>query len=151
MAKAVLTQRQINKDPTIFWNAFIVVIGGGQDPSLTPLQRHCHLSFRYYGEVMNGGHFQFFENNGLAYAQEVLKSLHGLGLIEFANILDGGLKIASTRKWQVISSADDFVEGSAEGLFERQDDAFYALSPDLLEMLQAMALRQKEEFFTIVP
>lgn len=151
MAKAVLTRKQIAEDPNLFWNAFIDVVGGPDDEARTPLQQHCHLCFRYYNEVMNGGHFQLFENNGIDYAKEVLKSLHGLGLTEVAKILDGALDIAAARRWQEIESVESFVEQSAEGLFEQHDDAFYALSPDLFELLYAIGERQPDAFFTIVP
>ena len=151
MAKAVISQKQTEKDPTIFWNAFIDVVGGGEDPTRTPIQKHCHLCFRYYSEVMNGGHYQFFENNGIDYARDVLTSFHGLGLVPVAAILEEALKIAATRQWQVIASVEEFVEGALDEPFKFQDDAFYSVSPDLFEQTLEVAMRQKDEFFTIVP
>ncbi len=151
MAKVVLTRKQIEEDPNVFWNAFIDVVTDGDDETRTPLQRHCHLCFTYYGEVMNGGHFQFFENNGVEYARDVLHSLHGLGIVVVAEILEDALRVAAARQWQVIESVEEFVESSLEGLFERHDDDFYSLKPDLLVLLQDIGERQRDEFFTITP
>jgi hypothetical protein len=150
MAKIVLTQKQIDDDPNIFWNSLIDAIAFEQDETRPPLQQHCHLCFRYYSEIMNGGHFQFFENNGFQYGQDVLRSLHDLGLTEVASILNDALAVAAKRQWQVIETVEQFVEGSLEQSFEKQDDDFYALSPDLHQRLYDIAMRQKSEFITIV-
>lgn len=67
--------------------------------------------------------------------------------MHFANILEGALKLASTRQWQVIL----FIDKAAEEPFASQDKAFYESSPDLFELLLQTALRQKDEFFTVIP
>lgn len=150
MTKVVITQKQIDDDPNVFWNAFIDVVGGSDDADFTPLQRHCHLCFRYYNEIMNGGHLQFFENYGMTYADDVLRSLNGLGLTAFAPILVRAIDIATKQNY-VIRTVEEYVEVASRRLFDHEDEAFYSLSPDLLELLQDIGIRQKDEFFTIVP
>jgi Domain of unknown function (DUF4375) len=150
MTKAKLTQKQIDSDPNIVWNSFIDVIGGGDDPSRSPLQQHCHYCFRYYSEVQNGGHLQFFENNGLEYAKAVLESMNGLGLVVAAKILQNALSIASKYHWPQFAEVDEYVEFAQSGLFDRLDNEFSKLEPRLIHSLEQILMRQRDEFIEVM-
>jgi Domain of unknown function (DUF4375) len=150
MTKATLHQKDIESDPNIYWNAFIEVVGDDGTSCDTEVQLHAHYCFRYYNEVMNGGHFQFYENNGLDYAARVLRALEAFDLQDFHSILSAAKRKASSRDWGKIEDVEEFVRAAGEELFITEDDLFYELEPDLLQRLQDYALAHKDEFFQII-
>jgi len=52
------------REPHMVWNAFVDLIATEDYADLSPLQRKAHLVFWYESEVQNGGHGQYFENQG---------------------------------------------------------------------------------------
>ena len=151
MSKVKLTQKEVDADSNLIWNTFIDIIGGGEDPSRTPLQEHCHYCFRYDSEVLNGGHLQFFENNGINYAKRVLFALSGLGLIAPSRILSEALSLAEKHEWPRFENLEEYVEGAREKEFNGFDDAYYELKPSVSESLEQVLIRQQSEFVEIGP
>jgi Domain of unknown function (DUF4375) len=150
MTKAKLHKSDIEKDPNLFWNAFIDVVGGDEAEPRSEIQQWAHYCFRYDGEVMNGGHFQFFENNGLVYAMLVLSSLEKLELSQSYKILASAFSKAQNKKWGEIDDVEEYVEMAAAEPFKAEDELYHDLNPDLLHRLQSYAAEHKDEFFEIV-
>lgn len=125
-------------DPALVWNTFVkVCCWGGLDYS--PTQRIAHLAFIYDAEVQNGGHHQYFENQGMAYARETLLALDLLGSEAQHRILEDAI-----RKHEQINpeelrsdSLEDFVESAREGHFQVHDDSYDACKPELDAYLKA--------------
>jgi len=60
---------------------------------LTEPEFNVHLCLSYTGEVMNGGHVQFFMNRFGRYTVETVAALRAVGLLELAAILEGAASI----------------------------------------------------------
>jgi hypothetical protein len=151
LSKVTLTQKQVDEDPTLVWNTFIDIIASGADSSLTPFQHHCHFCFHYDSEVLNGGHLQFFENNGIEYAKCVLVSLGELGLVAASKILREALSVAVKHDWPRFRSLSQYVDGAREGEFDVLDNSYYELEPSVSHSLESILEHQQDEFIEIVP
>jgi len=84
-------------DPDLLWNTFVKLCFLGTE-DYTPTQRIAHLAYLCDAEVQNGGHFQYFENRGLASARETLLALGLLGAGAQKSILEG-----AARKYEEIN------------------------------------------------
>jgi len=76
---------------------------------LTEPEFNVHLCLSYTGEVMNGGHAQFFMNRFGRYTVETVAALRAVGLSELAAILEGAASIfddAATRQTLALNAAD---------------------------------------------
>jgi hypothetical protein len=122
----------------LVWNAFVDLLAMTRpDDDLEPRQLPAHLVFWYESEVQNGGHFQYFENRGLAQAEETIKSLRQLGAESQAAVLSRALESASRHRWGVISSAEEFAAEAIESELNAFDSEFHACAPPLEEILEA--------------
>jgi hypothetical protein len=66
--------------PFLVWNAFVDLLACEEYSALHPSQRPAHLAFWYESEVQNGGHDQYFGNQGTERVRETVAALRGLGL-----------------------------------------------------------------------
>jgi hypothetical protein len=124
-------------DPYLVWNTFVKLCFLGTE-DYTPAQRIAHLAFLYDAEVQNGGHYQYFENKGLAAARETMLALDRLGARSLMSILEGAV-----RKYEEINpeehkvgSPEEFIEGALEGHYEDFDAAYSRCTPTLEEFLK---------------
>lgn len=151
MVKAKLKKSELERDPHLMWNALIFdVCYGEEDEPRTDIQQSAYYCLCYDGEVQNGGHHQFFENNGLDYARKVMSSLERLGLIASLGILTRAYEKAIHLNWGKNETVEDFVEAALEGLFAREDDEHYSLNPQLLDSIQVFAATHQDDFFEIL-
>jgi hypothetical protein len=74
--------------PFLVWNAFIDLLACEEYAALDPFQRPAHLAFWYESEVQNGGHDQYFGNQGTERVGETVAALRGLGLADQAYLLE---------------------------------------------------------------
>ena len=74
--------------PELVWNAFVDLLAAEDYGDLAPAQRAAHLVFWYESEVQNGGHGQFFANQGRARIRETMAALRALGLGCHAQVLE---------------------------------------------------------------
>ena len=144
-----LSRKGVLDWPWLAWNSFIELIGDGRR-DLTETQWHAHYCLRYDGEVQNGGHFQFFENNGLDYANLVLDSFSSLGFAHQEFLLGNAIEVAAPMEWGTIKSVEEFVRQSLDGTFNEFDEKYYALSPSTLDLLQVHLDKSMHEYFEFV-
>ena len=109
--------------PFLIWNAFIDLVASEEYSALEPSQRPAHLAFWYESEVQNGGHDQYFGNQGTERVGETVAALRGLGLGDQAALLEQAY--AALEK-------PDYIQKVAEA-----DGAFDACKPSVVEALQA--------------
>jgi hypothetical protein len=102
---------------------------------LTPLQRIAHLVFWYESEVQNGGHGQYFENQGKAHVPDTIAALEQLGAGCQSKILK-----AAFQKYQ--QDPDDFSEAE-------YDVAFHACHPSLQFVLEECLRKYLDEFIEL--
>ncbi|MEQ1521905.1 MAG: DUF4375 domain-containing protein [Aestuariivirga sp.] len=148
--KVKISKREISADPYIIWNSFIELIGITRDRPLSPIQLNAHYCFRYESEVQNGGHLQFFENNGLDFALATHKALAELEFTGPESVLADALKIAFKMNWGHIETAEQFVAEALEGRFDKFDDDYYNLDPPTIKLLEQHLEQHQDEYIEIV-
>lgn len=135
MIKRKLTQEVVAREPWQVWNSFIDLLAMEDYKDLTPLQRIAHLVFWYESEVQNGGHGQYFDNQGTAHVSETIAALEQLG----AGCQGKILKDAFIRYQD---DPDDFSETDF-------DTAFHACQPSLQLVLEECLEKYVDEFIEI--
>ena len=115
-----LHRHLLAEEPHLRWNAFIDLLAVESYADLDPSQRPAHLVFWYESEVQNGGHGQYFENQGVGRIEEVLAALSQFGLSEHASVLR--------------SAVQAFRRGDAARL-SLADTEFHACSDSIVQVL----------------
>jgi hypothetical protein len=67
------------------------------------------LCERYDSEVLNGGHFQYFENWGLELIPDTIRSLKEIGAKQQAQIIEQAYMVAKAHSRGDIETAEEFV------------------------------------------
>ena len=136
--------RSATQEPHKVWNAFVDLIATEEFSQLSPLQRKAHLVFWYESEVQNGGHGQYFENQGAGHLGETIEALGDLGLQCQATVL---------RRAQdsLAAAADpaDWAKGLPGELLAQLDDAFHRCAPDVPSALENHLQAYKAEYIEI--
>lgn len=119
------------------------------EQSMQPYTRPQRLIFAvevYMAEVCNGGHEQFFFNSSGVAWQDALEGLKAIGALEAAEIFE---RVIRKLKSKIPDDADKrraMMEKLEEGLFEEEDDAFYAMETDLTELEQTYLCKHAADF-----
>ena len=98
---------------------------------LSPRQRVALLVQIYSGEVDNGGHLQYFHNQGVDQADDLLAALAEMGATAQREIFVKALAIARERPVELAESLEDYAERAYEREFYDLDRAYYACRPEL--------------------
>jgi hypothetical protein len=119
------------REPHIVWNAFVDLIATEDYADLSPVQRKAHLVFWYESEVQNGGHGQYFENQGVDRLRETVDALHELGLSCQARVLARAVAALS-----LAHRPADWADSLPEELVEELDAAFHSCRPEVITGLK---------------
>ena len=98
---------------------------------LSPPQRKGQLALFYSNEINNGGHLQYFHNQGLERADELAAALADMGAAEQLAIFQGALAHAREYPVEQAESLEEYSDWAHEQEFSTWDDAFYAVKPEL--------------------
>ena len=111
----------------------------------------------YFGEVLNGGHYQYFSNESGGLANFAPAALRRVGLDEFAPVVEAFIasfpnsrvpEDAEVRQQALDRIADEYDDKFFEGL-ESQFDKLYSGSDDLYrEKLFAYIVDHEKQFVT---
>lgn len=148
--KVKISKKEISADPYIIWNSFIDSIASIENRELSLIQLNAHYCFSYESEVQNGGHLQFFENNGLDFAVATHKALVELGFTGPQSVLADALKLARKMNWGHIETAEQFVAEALEGRFDKFDNDYYNLDPPTIKLLEQHLKEHQDEYIEIV-
>jgi hypothetical protein len=132
------------REPHLIWNAFIDLIAIEDYGDLSPIQRKAHLVFWYESEVQNGGHGQYFENQGRLRLRETMSALVEMGLSCQAQVL--------ARAADAFDRADaeaDWADVLPSGLPEELDEAFHSCTPDVTKALQEHLAAHQTEYVDV--
>jgi hypothetical protein len=151
MVKPVsLKKSAVEKESYLVWNAFIDLLATSDYQELNDIQQPAHLVFWYESEVQNGGHLQYFENQGTERLTETIAALKSLGALEQAEILAGAAsQYVSTHQEQSDDIAD-FVSEALKGGFSDFDKRFQNCATTLQKHLADYLEGHKAEFVEIV-
>jgi hypothetical protein len=114
------------------WNAFVDLLALEDYAHLSPTQRVAHLVFSYESEVQNGGHGQFFANQGAQRIPETVASLRALGLSCHAQVLEGAARLIDT------------------GTLAAADRSFHACTPTIIQALQKHLAETTADYVELV-
>jgi hypothetical protein len=149
-SKRTLTEPEIREQPHLVWNAFVDLLAMTRhDDDLEPRQLSAHLAFWYESEIQNGGHFQYFENYGLAQAEETVISLRQLGAESQASVLARALSVASRHGWGEISTVEEFVAQALDSELSGFDSEFHACAPSVDAVLETHLLAHQDWYIEV--
>lgn len=144
-----LTKREVEAEPFRVWNAYVDLLARENYRDLNSVQRPAHLVFWYESEVQNGGHLQYFENQGTEHLAETIDSLGLLGASGQQQVLREAGDFFLSRLRRRRKTVKEFCDAALEDEFSTLDSRFYDCSPSLQECLQAY-LAQHQSAFVVV-
>jgi hypothetical protein len=139
-------------EPGEAWNAFIDFVITTSYKKLTDLQRIPHLAMTYEAEVMNGGHLQYFENQGIAHIDEAIAALDTIEAVCQREVLQQAVllrkrhSVLQTR----VASLRHFSRLALEGHYDELDSRFYACQPSISDLLERFLDQHFDEFIELV-
>jgi hypothetical protein len=148
--RKAIAETDLKRQPHLAWNAFVDVVARTPYERLDRRQRPAHLVFWYNAEVLNGGHYQYFENPTGRRAAEAVGALRHLGLPCQARILDQALASWTAGERKAPSGTQEFVDNALAGEFDSFDAAYHKCSPSTDRALEAYVAANKELFIAVV-
>lgn len=115
------------------------------DPRLQPFW----LAYMYDAEVKNGGHLQYFHNQGVASVQGAIDALITIGAHSHAALLEDCWSKAEADPVFRVSSLAEYSELAHDCSFKSEDSAYYKLSPDVLSLLEAHYEAMLHEYISV--
>jgi hypothetical protein len=103
---------------------------------LNEKQRVAYLSSIYDGEVNNGGHYQYFENQGVEHTQETISALKIIGARKQSKILEKAYSQYTSQEMRHPKTVEDFVVEERKGEFSKFDAAFYDVETEIHELVE---------------
>ncbi len=133
-----LNKSEVEKDPSLVWNAFIYLIGLSDPRDLNDTQSTAQFAFWYESEVQNGGHLQYFENMHTRHKDNLnlliaatLDALRALGANEQAVILNAASERYFSANRGHPTTVECFCDLQGEKEFEDLDRRYYGCSPEM--------------------
>src|SRR3990172_3355819 len=148
-APRTVSRKLIEKKPYVVWNEFVDLLAMSEYRDLSERQRTAHLVFRYWSEVENGGHMQYFENQGTSRLDKTIDALNVLGATSHAKVLAQAANRFRSRRRSRTTSVEKYVETALEGEFDRFDRAYAKCRPQLQEVLGALLARNQADFVLV--
>jgi hypothetical protein len=103
---------------------------------LNEKQRVAFLAKIYDGEVNNGGHYQFFINQGIEHVQETINSLKIIGARKQSKILEEAFSQYLSHERHHPKTVEDFVAEERMGEFSKLDHSFYDVKTEIHELVE---------------
>jgi hypothetical protein len=141
-----LNRKKVRDAPYERWNAFIDLLALENPNVLSDVQRIAQNAFRYDSEVQNGGHLQYFENEGVAHVEATMRALHTIGASAQARVLEGAAKRWSSVARESPKSIEEYSKVAFQGEFTDLDTQFYGCVPSIIEMLEHYLDQNELEF-----
>lgn len=145
-----VSRRQVEDDPYAVWNEYVHLLAMSDYADLSKTQRFAHLVFWYEQEVQNGGHLQYFENQGIDRIAEVMAALRHLGADCQAEVLASAAARFSATPRERLESIEDYVAVALEAEFETMDRAFDECAVSLPDVLATFLEKHRAEFVLII-
>ena len=149
MILRTLTKQEVEAGPYRVWNAYVDLLAMERFEDLSPEQRPAHLVFWYESEVQNGGHFQYFENQGTDHLVATIEALGLLGATCQQQVLHEAGERWLSRSRPGIETAEEFSDTALVGEFDSLDLSFRACSPTLNQCLESYLERHQTSFVSV--
>jgi hypothetical protein len=132
----VIAARELEADPSARLWALAIHLAEHVGLRELPQYRHFWLAYLYDAEVQNGGHLQYFHNQGTKDVPETLTALREIGANSRALILEDCWRQMQDAPVQQVSSLSEYSSLAAERSFKAEDSAYYDAEPDVLSQLE---------------
>src|ERR1044072_5339146 len=144
-----LNHKQLQSTPdrkAEIWNAFLDLLCLTDYADLAPNQRVAQLALFYDNEVGNGGHLQYFENQGTGRLQETLAALETIGADCQRQILESASRKALANPRPKVDNLQQYHERALESEYNDHDATYYECRPEIVELLESYLEARLEEF-----
>jgi hypothetical protein len=145
-----LTQIEVETEPWKSWNAYVDLLAMECYSDLAPEQRPAHLVFWYNSEVLNGGHFQYFENRGTAQLDATINALGLLDAVCQQAVLRDAGEFWLKRDRPHPQTVQEFCEIALEGEMNDYDSRFNGCLPSLNDVLETHLKNHQSSFIRII-
>ena len=149
MIRRELTKEQIANEPWIEWNAFIELLTMEEYNDLTRNQQIASSLFWYDSEVQNGGHLQYFLNQGVKNVIATLSALESTENKEFYELLKLALSKYESLNLSGIEDIENYIEEALEDHFGEMDERYYSIEPTIQSILEEYLKKNKDQFIMI--
>lgn len=131
----------------VILDAVIDLLAGNEREELSPKQQIAQLLLFYDNEVCNGGHLQYFHNQGVDCVELLLAALDEIGAECQRKILAEASRKVLSNPVEPVSCLQEYHERALEREYEDLDMAYYDCRPEIgNELLPAFVETYFEEF-----
>lgn len=123
-----------NRERAILYPVYDL-LAGTDYRELGKRQRVAQLCLFYSNEVDNGGHLQYFHNEGTKRGEALIRALGRIGAQQQCAIFARAYAQALRHPVGQAESLEDYSDRAYEQEFRAEDDAFYACRPDIGDAL----------------
>lgn len=127
------------------WNTLIGIVFSSDYHELNRAQRSAYLALWYHSEVCNGGHLQYFENQGVSSGEACVKALISLGARHQCRLLEQAIQRWTSTERTTISSVEEYCEEALKEEFGDLDRAYHDCAPTINEILERCLEDNPEE------
>ncbi len=130
-------QSELDADPSARFWALVFYLAEDRTAQCDARFSAFWRAYMYDAEVKNGGHLQYFHNQGLATVQETLAALRSISADSHAALLEGCWIKAQADPVFRVSSLTEYSDLARDRSFKSEDSAYYSLPTDVLNLLEA--------------
>lgn len=131
-----ISQSELAADPNARFWALVLYLAGHPEEQTRPELQQFWLAYSYDAEVLNGGHLQYFHNRGTKDVARTIDALHEIGAKERAALLTSCWHQVQKEPVSRVTSLEEYSSLAAERSFKTEDTAYYAVKPDLMDLLE---------------
>jgi hypothetical protein len=120
------------------------------ESELSPHQKVARLVLFYSNEVDNGGHLQYFHNQGMGQVDDLIAALDEVGGAEQRKIFEAALAHARDYPVSGAETLEDYSDRAYERDFWSFDKAFYDIRPELGQTLLPEYIKAHLSEFAVI-
>ncbi|RTL32963.1 MAG: DUF4375 domain-containing protein [Rhodocyclaceae bacterium] len=132
---ATVSASELRADPSARFWALIMYLAEHSAAQKVPDFREFWLAYLYDAEVNNGGHLQYFHNQGTSNVSATVQALGRIGAEPHALLLSECWRQVQHEPLSRVASLEEYSTLASERSFVAEDKAYYAL-PSVTELLE---------------
>lgn len=131
-----ITTSELEADPDARFWALVMYLAEHTELQQTPEFRDFWLAYIYDAEVLNGGHLQYFHNQGVERVPETLAALRKISAHKHAEQLANCWCQVERNPVSRVRSLEQYASLAVERSFSDEDAAYYESKPEVISLLQ---------------
>ncbi len=130
-------QSELDADPSARLWALVFYLADHPEAQRDKRCRSFWLAYLYDAEVKNGGHLQYFHNQGSTLVGETLAALRIIGADNHAQLLERCAEQVANNPIIPVTSLSEYPALAAARSFSAEDATYYEQPQDVLSLLEA--------------